>query len=102
MKYQRTESFIGDYRRLSDAEKSAFRNALRTFVAAANATVAEPGTPWPAALRVRSVSGAKGIWETTWSFAGPDGRVTFEWVRIDGEPGVRWRRVGGHEIFKAP
>ena len=43
-----------------------------------------------------------GVWEMTWSFAGPDGRATFEWATSDGEPVVRWRRIGGHEIFGQP
>ncbi len=38
----------------------------------------------------------------TWSFAGPDGRATFEFVEIEGEMGVRWRRVGNHSILKNP
>ena len=37
----------------------------------------------------------------TWSFAGPDGRATFEWILIDGELAIRWRRIGGHEVFDA-
>ena len=57
---------------------------------------------WPKSLRVRDVEGASGIWEMTWSFAGPDGRATFEWITIEGEQAVRWRRVGGHEIFNDP
>jgi hypothetical protein len=51
---------------------------------------------------VKDVEGAPGIWEMTWSFAGPDGRATFEWIEIRGEPGIRWRRIGGHAIFGAP
>jgi hypothetical protein len=46
------------------------------------------------------------VWEMTWSFSGPDGRATWEWVNVDGEegaqPAVRWRRIGDHRIFKAP
>jgi hypothetical protein len=38
----------------------------------------------------------------TRSFSGPDGRATFEYVEIDEELGIRWRRVGGHDIFKTP
>jgi len=38
----------------------------------------------------------------TWSFSGPDGRATFEWIEIDGEPAIFWRRVGGHEILGEP
>lgn len=57
---------------------------------------------WPTKLRMKDVEGAKGIWEMTWSFSGPDGRATFEYVEIDGEPAIRWRRFGGHEIFRDP
>lgn len=38
----------------------------------------------------------------TWSFSGPDGRATFEWIQIDGERAIRWRRGGGHNIFNDP
>jgi hypothetical protein len=38
----------------------------------------------------------------TWSFFGPDGHATFEWVEIDGTSGIRWRRIGTHEIFREP
>ena len=62
----------------------------------------DPGAPWPGKLRVKDVQGAPGIWEMTWSFSGPDGRATFEWVEIDGEAGIRWRRIGGHAILGEP
>jgi hypothetical protein len=38
----------------------------------------------------------------TWSFSGPDGRATFEWIQIGSEPGIRWRRIGSHAIFGEP
>jgi hypothetical protein len=38
----------------------------------------------------------------TWSFSGPDGRATFEFVTIDGELGILWRRIGDHRIFMRP
>ena len=76
--------------------------ALPGFVAACDRHAADPSTPWPASLRVRDVENAPGIWELTWSFSGPDGRATFEWVRIDGTLAVRWRRIGGHAIFRNP
>jgi hypothetical protein len=44
----------------------------------------------------------------TWSYAGPDGRATWEWVRVtDSEtgelhPAIRLRRIGGHAIFADP
>ena len=69
------------------------------------AYVARGGGPlpaWPASLRVKSVQGHPGIWEMTWSFAGPDGRATFEFIEIDGEPAIRWRRIGDHRIFEPP
>ena len=63
---------------------------------------ADPVAPWPTSLRVRDVEGAPGVWELTWSFAGPDGRATFEWIEIAGERAIRWRRIGGHAIFGTP
>jgi hypothetical protein len=62
----------------------------------------QEGTPpvrWPKKLRVKPVQGTAGIYEMTWSFKGPDGRATFEFVNIDGDPGIRWRRIGDHSIF---
>jgi len=35
----------------------------------------------------------------TWSMNNPDGRATWEWVKIDGEDGIRWRRVGKHDVL---
>lgn len=72
------------------------------FIPAAEQHVAEPGAPWPAGLRVKAVQSAAGVWEMTWSYAQPDGRATFEWCAIDGEPAIRWRRVGTHAIFTEP
>jgi hypothetical protein len=48
------------------------------------------------------MQGTPGVWEMTWSFAGPDGRATFEWVEVDGELAIQWRRIGGHEILGRP
>ncbi len=72
------------------------------FIPAAERQVADPGCAWPAGLRVKPVQAARGVWEMTWSFAGPDGRATFEWVQVDGQAAIRWRRVGGHAIFSDP
>jgi len=38
----------------------------------------------------------------TFNFTGPDIRATFEWIRIGNELVVRWRRIGGHDIFAQP
>ena len=103
MKFQLTPAFESDWARLSPDERARFREVItRQFHPACERRRADPAARWPKALRVRDVEGAPGIWEMTWSFAGPDGRATFEWVEIDGEPGIRWRRVGGHAIFGAP
>jgi hypothetical protein len=103
VKYQTTPSFDGDWRRLSEIERDMFRRVIRDqFNPACDRYRAEQTASWPRALRVRSVEGAQGVMELTWSFAGPDGRATFEWVTIDGELAVRWRRIGGHAIFRQP
>lgn len=89
MKYELLASFHNDYRRLPERERALFREAVRQMNQAV-ARHAGSGLPrWPGSLRVRAVTGAPGIWEMTWSFAGPDGCATFEYVLIDGEPGIR-------------
>ena len=45
--------------------------------------------------------GSPGVWEMAWSFAGPEGRSTFERIEIDGEAVIRWRCIGAHAIFGA-
>ena len=103
MKSEQTERFAGDRRRLSDDEFRRFWQVVRDeFTGAADRHVTDPGAAWPVGLRVKPVQHARGVWEMTWSFAGPDGRATFEWAQIDGEPAIRWRRVGGHAIFSDP
>jgi hypothetical protein len=103
VKFELTPAFEGEWGRLTDAERDTFREVVRDdFHPACERRRIDAAAPWPKKLRVRSIEGARGIWEMTRSFAGPDGRATFEWVVIDGEPGVRWRRIGGHAIFGDP
>jgi hypothetical protein len=103
VKYQTTPAFDADWRRLSGRDRDLFRRVVRDeFQAAWERYRGDPSAPWPRGLRVRDVEGAPGVWEMTWSFSGPDGRATFEWVTIDGEFVLRWRRVGGHAVFKRP
>lgn len=102
MKFEVAASFQADYCRLTKQEQALFRTAVRQL----NEAYARRGDrwppPWPTTLRVKAVQGAPGVWELTWSFAGPDGRATFEVVSIAGEPAIRWRRIGGHDIFRRP
>ena len=102
MKFVVLDAFKADYRRLSPADQATFKQALSDFVAACDRYAADPSTTWPASLRVRKVASAPGIWEMTWSFSGPDGRATFEWVEVGGSLAVRWRRIGDHRIFRKP
>ncbi|MDQ6709441.1 MAG: hypothetical protein M3Z11_02675 [Candidatus Dormibacteraeota bacterium] len=76
--------------------------AKEEFSPACDRRLADKTLAWPTKLRVKHVTGTDGIYEMTWSFAGPDGRATFEWVTIDEDMAIRWRRIGGHEIFKKP
>lgn len=103
MKFETTPAFDSDVRRLKPEHLTEFRKVLREkFIPACDAFAADPATPWPASLRVKSVRSAPGILEMTWSFSSPDGRATFELVTIDGELRVRWRRVGDHAVFRNP
>jgi hypothetical protein len=98
-----TPQFEADLARLSDKEYRLFRKvAKEDFSPACDRHVANPGAAWPKQLRVSPMRGTDGIWEMTWSFAGPDGRATFQWVTVEGKVRIRWRRIGGHEIFKRP
>jgi hypothetical protein len=102
VKYVVLDSFKADYRRLSVIDQATFRAVLPEFVAACDRYAVDHTARWPAALRVKAVQSAPGIWEMTWSFAGPDGRATFEWVQVERELAVRWRRIGGHEVLRNP
>lgn len=102
MKFTTDPIFLADYERLAPHEQALFRQA----VARMNEAYANRGNQalprWPASLRIRDVARKTGVFEMTWSFAGPDGRATFEVVTIDGEPAIKWRRIGDHRIFREP
>ena len=103
MKFERTPRFDNDFKVLLRERQDQFRDLVPQFNAACDAYVADPGGfTWPAALRVSRMTRAKGIWEMTWSFNSPDGRATFEFVAVEGEQRVRWRRIGHHGIYKSP
>lgn len=103
MKFETTPAFDRDVRRLKSEHLVEFKRVVKKkFAPACAAYAADPATPWPASLRVKSVRGAHGALEMMWSFASPDGRATFELVTIDGELRCRWRRFGDHDVFKNP
>ena len=108
MRFELTEHFKSDFRRLSKREQAKFREAVRLFNEGCDQfVVSKQATSWPGQLRVKPVINARGVFEMTWSFSGPDGRATWEWTTATDEdgvsvPAVRWRRLGGHAIFKSP
>jgi hypothetical protein len=102
VKFELTASFLADRKRLTREELDVVGAKLPDFVAACGRYAADPSTRWPDSLRVKAVENAQGIFEMTFNFSGPDLRATFEWVRINGELGARWRRIGGHTVFKRP
>jgi hypothetical protein len=102
VKYEVLASFRRDWQRLSDEERQMFRDLLPRFNEACDRFAVDPSASWPASLCIKAIEGAPGIWEMTRSFSGPDGRATFEWVTIEGARVLRWRRIGGHAIFREP
>jgi len=102
LKYTRTGRFKRDYKALSETHRDTLRKAVRRFHEGAEAAARGESNPWPNSLRVKRVKGTQGIWEMTWSMDQPDGRATCEWAEIDGERGVRWRRLGDHDVLSDP
>jgi hypothetical protein len=102
LKHAEADSFWADWARLNPQERELFKEPVRGL----NGAFARRGSrrlpDWPARYRIRPMTGRPGVWGMTWSFAGPDGRATFEIVELDGEPGIRWRRVGHHGIYDQP
>jgi hypothetical protein len=89
--------FFRDYARLTLAQRTLFKQAVRDFV-----DDLKHKRPFRSSLRVRGVQGHHGIFEMTWEM--PNGRATFAYgdEQVPGEPHIIWRRVGGHDIFKNP
>ncbi len=94
--YERLPAFIRDWKRLGPTEQRAFLAAVRRLV-----EDLRRGGGFRPGLRVKGVQGAEGVFELTWA---PDGRATFSYgaEQQPGEAHVVWRRIGTHEILKAP
>jgi hypothetical protein len=103
VKFEAYTRFDREFQKLPKAHRMTFYAAIvPQFNEAAQRAAAGEANPWPAGLRVKKVQGVSGVWEMTWSMDNPDGRATWEWAEIDGEPAVRWRRIGTHRIFADP
>lgn len=103
MRFRTLPRFEPNYHRLSDNHRELARRVIaKVFQPAAERAAAGEANPWPNSLRVKRVQGHSGVWEMTWSMDDPDGRATWEWTEIDGEPAVLWRRIGTHRIFADP
>lgn len=99
MKFETTPAFDRDFKRLPREHQEKFRDGVPRFHDAAVRAAAGQDKPWPKGLRVKPVQGARGVWECTWSMEHPDGRATWEWIELDGEPAIRWRRAGDHRVL---
>lgn len=95
--HDESSRFLREHKALTDAEAAAFGRAWRRLHADLDA-----GRPPHNSLRVRQLVTAPGIFELTWSE--PNGRATFEYgtPRRAGHMHIKWRRIGGHEIFNNP
>lgn len=99
MKFETTPAFDRDFKRLPEQHKRKFRSLVTAFNLAAEKASRGEDKPWPPGMRVKPVQSAKGVWELTWSMDEPDGRATWEWIKLDGELAIRWRRIGDHGVL---
>jgi len=104
VRYLRLPAFLADFNALTPAERALVKRWLAdVFLPAVVAYESEPAHfVWPSALRFERIRNGGGICAVTWSFSGPDGRATFEFTTVDGQPCLVWRRIGHHDIYKRP
>jgi hypothetical protein len=102
VKYERSASFKADYLKLSVPNHEQFKRAVREMNQAAGDLQDPRRIHWPAKVRIKPVQAAPGVFEMTWNFSGPDGRATFEFVQVDGNLAVRWRRIRDHRMLGSP
>lgn len=100
MRFRTTPAFDRDWKWLPAEHKRIFRERMPDFSRACDAYAADRAAIWPAALRVSRMVGTASIWEMTWSFAGPDGRSTFEFIVEDSVVHCQWRRIDNHSIYR--
>lgn len=88
--------FLREFAALPPAQQQQFLKAVIKLVNDLRAS-----REFRASLRIKGVRGHPGIFEMTWA---GDGRATFTYgdEQRPGEPHIIWRRIGGHDILKAP
>jgi hypothetical protein len=88
--------FRRDYAKLTEPQRKAFRAAVKKLV------IDLRRGAFRGSLRVKPMKGNPNIFEMTWD--GQDGRATFDYGKSQrpGEKHIRWRRIGGHDIFDHP
>jgi hypothetical protein len=88
--------FLRDWASLSNEQHERFLKTVKKLVHDARA-----GGLYRKSLRIKHVQGHAGIYEMTWA---DDGRATFEFGTSPhaGDVHVIWRRIGSHDILKAP
>jgi len=93
--HEERPQFRHDFNALTREQQQAFLGAVQRFVADLRRGSFRAG------LRVKRVQGYPGVWEMTWA---PDGRATFQYGPevVSAEPHVVWRRIGTHDVFRAP
>ena len=107
MKFEVTDSFLADFKKLKREHRAAFKEVVRhKFAPACDAWAVAHSElvayVWPKSLRVDELRGTSGLMEMTWSFASPDGRAKFQLVREGDDWICRWRRIGDHGVYEAP
>lgn len=90
-----TPRFLRDYSRLTKEQRREFLEALQQFVEGLRQG------QFAVSPRIKAIQGREGVWELTWAH---DGRATFEYGEsiVPGERHVIWRRIGTHDVFRAP
>ncbi|MEU5163853.1 hypothetical protein AB0G74_30155 [Streptomyces sp. NPDC020875] len=99
--YETLPRFTTDLHRLTPEQRSRFRRVVLDAFVPDLCT----GRAFRSGLRIKNVSGFRGIYELTWSMgAGPAGRATWTYgpERRPRTPHVIWRRIGTHDILTRP
>jgi hypothetical protein len=91
-----TPAFRKDWARLDGRSRTRFEALVRERFVPDLAS-----GRFRAGLRVKRVQRARQVWELTWA---PDGRATWEYAKdsVADDPHVIFRRIGTHDVLRAP